>query len=462
MSRPDYHTSPVIWLDMSRVTTNAGIEGMEYSIIDMLKNISKQFNINSLEYKQADVVFDNLIRAITEKYGKVVILLDEYDKPFTDFFAKPEIAEQVRELLRNFYVRIKANDEYIRFTFITGISKFTKMGVFSGLNSPIDISLDEDYAQMCGYTQEELEYYFSGHLDELVEKFGITKQELLKRIKDYYDGFCFDGIHKLYNPFSTLNFFAKRKFLNYWMDSGTPKIIADYLKQKKLTVEEFRGKTISGNFANNPGDMDRTLPEGFLYQSGYLSIKETKGDNFVLDYPNTEVLNSMSHLLATNIAGCDTVTHFTTDLISYMENGNVDAFVDVLNKMLAAVPYEDFTKAAQQKVIIDNLKIPAQEWLYRSTILAFIRGTGIKIQGEVHNSKGRADLVITTYNNITWVIEIKVAFKAEDVEAKLTEGITQFKENDYARHYENATSIVLVIDDTKRQIYKFFFTANKI
>jgi hypothetical protein len=135
-----------------------------------------------------------------------------------------------------------------------------------------------------------------------------------------------------------------------------------------------------------------------------------------------------------------------------MENGNVDAFVRILNELLSAIPYDDYTRAALQKVEIDNLKIPAQEWLYRSTILAFVRGTGIKIQGEVHSSKGRADLVITTYNNITWVIEIKIAFKSDDVASKLSEAITQFKENDYSKPYENAKSIALVIDDTKRQI----------
>ena len=452
MNRPDYYASPVIRLDMSRVTTYKDVEGMEYSIIHMLKSIAESFNIELSEYKQSNVVFDDLIKAIAEKHGNIVLLLDEYDKPYTDFFTKPEIAEQVRELLRNFYVKIKVNDACFRFVFITGISKFTKIGVFSGLNSPIDISLNENYSEMCGYTQEELETYFSDHLDQTMQKFQITKDELLAKIKNYYDGFCFDGIHKLYNPFSTLSFFIEKTFANYWMTSGTTKVIADYLKNKKLTVEEFREKRITLSFAHDPGEMDSTLPEGFFYQSGYLSVKRIEGDDFILDYPNTEVLTSMSRLLAANIVGNGAMVSFISDITAYMNNGSVDAVIDIFNELLAAIPYDDFSKAARQKVLLENLKFPAQEWLYRSTLLAFVRGTGLRVQGEVHNNRGRADIVMTTYNNLTWIIEIKVAYTSEDVPAKLEEGKKQFRENDYSAPYANPTSIVLVIDDTKRQI----------
>jgi hypothetical protein len=450
MNRPDYHASPVIRLDMSRITTNQGIESIEASLKLQTLEIAKKHGVTfSDKYPSSDSL-ELLIKAVAEKYGKVVILIDEYDKPYSDFYNNHEMAEKIREVLRNFYVRIKANDEYIRFVFITGISKFAKFGVFSGLNNPVDISLNEDYGEMCGITEEEIIRNFPEYLNITAKKIGISTPELLEKMRYYYDGFCFDGIHKLYNPFSTLCFFVEKDFRNFWMKSGTSKLIADYLKTKHLTVEQFHNFPVSRNFVDEPGDMDMTPPEGFLYQGGYLTIREGISDEFSLDYPNTEVLNSMSQLLTQNITDNQYNNYRSLLLLSLMGN-HTDEFVSVVNSLLASIPYDDFVNAGKQNIMVNNYAFQAQEWLYRSTILAFMRGCGVVAVAEMHTNLGRADMVITHKGN-TWIIELKVACKPEDVPTKLTEAITQMTENNYAAPYPNATSLALVIDDTKRQI----------
>jgi hypothetical protein len=399
-------------------------------------------------------MLSDLIRKTNIKYDqKVVILLDEYDKPYSDFYNNHEMAENIRELLRNFYVRIKANDEYIRFVFITGVAKFAKFGVFSGLNSPDDISMDKRYGEMCCYTEEEIVRYFPEYIEDTASEMGITTGELLEKMRNYYDGFCFDGVHKLYNPFSTLCFFGKKDFRNFWMQTGTSKLIADYLKERHLTVEQFRNFPVSKNFADEPGDMDMTPPEGFLYQAGYLTVRPGITRDYALDYPNTEVLSAMSALLSQNILSYrnESLLNFENDLINSLVYKNMDELIRVFNRFLASIPYDDFAKAAQQNISTEGVRLPAQEWLYRSCLFSFLQGCKLVVSAEVHNHRGRADLVIS-YRGYYWVIELKVAYKPEDVPVKLTEAVTQMTENNYAAPYPGATSLALVIDDTKRQI----------
>ena len=456
VNRPDYQPSPVIRLDMSDITTNRGIESMEESLLRLTIEAATKLGIELSKTPLCGDLLGELIVATATKYNqKVVILIDEYDKPYTDFVNDPDMAEQVRHVLRNYYVRIKAKDEYIRFTFITGISKFAKFGVFSTLNTPKDISMSPTYGAICGYTEEEISNNFPDYLAEVSQEFHTSPQELITRMRDYYNGFTFD--HKaetrLYNPFSTLSFFADMSFSNYWMLSGRSKLIADYMKSKKVTVEQFRNFPVSKDFVENPGDMDITPPEGFLYQSGYLTLRKRASGGLALDYPNTEVLNAMSQLIAENILQSkgENYNHYAQRLFAALETVNYELFTDTLNTLLATIPYDDFSKAATQKVIIDNFKFPAQEWLYRSIILSFLRGCGVVVDAELHTHLGRPDLVIAHHGQ-TWVIEIKVAYKGESAQDKAAEAYRQIIEKGYAKPYPNAFCLGLGIEDAVRQI----------
>ena len=301
LSRPGFQPSPVILLDMSKVITNRGIIEIENTIAKQVRNIANELNVALPDSHLPGSLLDDLIMRTAKQYNqKVVILVDEYDKPYTDFVNATEMAENVRIALRNFYTQIKANDRYIRFVFLTGISKFARLGVFSTLNNLDDISMMPEYAGICGYSEEEIIQYFPDYLEDTASEMQISTDELIGRMRHYYNGFSFDrnAIARFYNPFSTLLFFAHKTFSNFWFQTGATKFIVDFLKDKNLTVEQFRNFWVSYNFLNNPGDMDVTSPAGFLYQNGYLTVRTGIIDELSLDYPNTEVLNSMSELLA--------------------------------------------------------------------------------------------------------------------------------------------------------------------
>jgi hypothetical protein len=180
---------------------------------------------------------------------------------------KPREAETVREIMRNYYTQIKLSDEYLRFVFMTGISKFSKLGVFSAMNNLRDISSNEKYSTMLGYTQEELVSYFAGHIEQTAIEMNLGRETLVERIRDYYDGFSFDGKRKVYNPFSTLCFFADSEFQNYWFDTATPSSLAEYIKRHDLEAESFRGLEARDDFTSAAG-IEAASPESFLFQSG--------------------------------------------------------------------------------------------------------------------------------------------------------------------------------------------------
>ncbi|MDR1793539.1 MAG: AAA family ATPase, partial [Bacteroidales bacterium] len=276
LNRADFEPSPVIRLEMNKITTSKGIGAMETSIFLMLTQIAKKNDLQIITGASVGDTFNSLIAEMYEKNNsKVVILIDEYDKPLLDnLFKSEEQIEAIKEFLSDFYTQIKANEECLKFVFLTGISKFARVGIFSKLNNLTDVSFRAEYGQMCGYTEEEIKQYFPDYLQDTANAMNITTDELMDKMRHYYDGFCFDGVHKLYNPYSTLLFFENQKFANYWFSTGTPSVIANYLKDRYLTVEQFRNFPISMEFAENPGEIDNASPEKFLYQSGYLTLRE--------------------------------------------------------------------------------------------------------------------------------------------------------------------------------------------
>ena len=187
LNRADFAPSPVIRLDMSKTITDGGIDELKNSITKQVRDIANHLGVELSDNNSSGSLLDDLIIRTSKKYAqKVVILLDEYDKPYTDFVDDPVMAEKVRDVLRSFYVQIKSNDEYIRFTFITGISKFAKFGVFSTLNTPLDISLMPEYAEICGYSEEEIKHYFPDYLDETACQMDMSTVDLIEKMRYYY------------------------------------------------------------------------------------------------------------------------------------------------------------------------------------------------------------------------------------------------------------------------------------
>jgi len=452
LNRPDFKPSPVIRLDMNGIATNEGLDALKNSIQYLLNSVAKHLGVELESGLLCGDSLKDLIEKTHEKYNeKIALIIDEYDNPYTDFFDKPDMADEVRKILRGLYSQIKTSDKYLKFIFITGITKTTKMGVFSTLNNITDISLNKKYGKICGLTKGEIEKYFTPYLEDVAKEMQISLENLMIRIKKHYDGFCFDGEHYLYNPYSLILFLIQQDFLNYWIATGTSSFLANYLKIKNLTVEQFRGMSVDKDFIlNPPAEIEVAPPASFLYQSGYLSLRKDEDGSLYLDYPNTEVLNSMSQLLAQNILSAKNESVFDLSRLLHkaLSDKNAEDIVDVFNTLLASIPHNDFDSAAKQDIKQKGYEMTAQEWLCRSCLFSFLRGCGVVVSAEVQSNKGRADLIILRKGNY-FVIEIKM------LPNTAKQALQQIIDNNYAKPYPNATILGVAIDGEKRQITDF-------
>ena len=435
------HPSPVIKLDMSVLGSYENKKELKQSIINYLvRYYIEEYKLDIVVKDNSDDVFLDVINNLYKQFGYVVILIDEYDKPITDNINNLEKANEMRETLRSFYGVLKGCSQ-VKFIMITGVSKFSKTGVFSSLNNLSDVSMDEEYFDVVGYTQDELEKYFVDWFEKPMKKHSLNREELLAKIEDYYDGFSFDGMTRVYNPFSVLNFFKQGYFGNYWYNSAMPSFLAKYLKSHKIKEpKEYIQKKVYEDFTNSH-EIESTSVESFLYQAGYLTIKERKGNVLVLDYPNEEVRSSMDRLFLENFYNIKDDAKFSNDIWEFLEAENIPQIVNIFNEALKGVPYEDY-------------KDRDESW-YRSLFLMLLSGAKITYFSEVHTFKGRSDVVVSFKDKLIVVIEFKFAPTSKDVDKKRQEGEEQIKSRDYASAYKSTKKVitaVFVADDEKRQI----------
>ncbi|MBQ7501745.1 AAA family ATPase [bacterium] len=283
---------PVLRFDMS--AREAGTAAaLRDSLKIMTARSARHFEIELVGDMLNDMLAE-LLEGLYKRYGGAVVLIDEYDKPILDHIADVNMANSMREVLRSFYTALKSCDKYLRFVFITGISKFSKVGVFSAMNNLLDISLTEQYGDLTGYTQRELEAYFEEWISFTAEKKKLSRSEILENLKEYYDGFSFDGETRLYNPYSILSYFATGDLNNYWYESGSPSFIVEWMKAHQIQdPEEYRHKVVKNDFISSQ-EIENADPASFLFQSGYLTIEKRQGPLLTLDFPNREVIDSIS------------------------------------------------------------------------------------------------------------------------------------------------------------------------
>ena len=264
----------------------------------------------------------------------------------------------------------------------------------------------------------------------------------------------------MYNPYSTLRFFQHKRFSNYWIESGTSSLFVNYLKSNKLSVEQFRNFSVTEKFFDNSIEIENAKPESFLYQTGYLSLRKNANGKLVLDYPNNEVLDSLSELVSEYIMADqpDDLTYCRNDFLIGLERIMYDLVISVFNRLLASIPFDDFASAGRQSVLFNEYRFSVQEWLYRSNIISFLRGCGVVVVAEMHTNLGRADLVVN-YMGKTWVIELKVAFAGENPASKAEKAYKQMIDKNYAKPFPGAVCIAMAIDDTKRQITHYVVEA---
>jgi hypothetical protein len=413
--------------------------------------------LSELALKDPATAFGELIRRVAQKEDTpAALLIDEYDHPILDFITQPGKAHEIRSVLKDFYAQIKASDEYLSFIFVTGISKFSKMGIFSPLNNLLDISAMDKYATILGYTEDELMSNFDRYIDATAIVLEKSKDELVVQIRDYYDGFSFDGKNRLYNPFSTLSFFANMAFKNYWFESGTPSFLVEYARQHDLEAESFRGLDTNDEFASLT-EIENATPESFLFQSGYLSVREKRGRKLILDYPNKEVLSSVANLFLYGKFKASNAGSFAIDLEEALGLGDAEGLVKIYNALLAAIPYDVYEreeqKYAREHERKDNLVIPYAESFYHAVLFSLLWASLANTTAESHSYWGRSDIEAER-NGHRYVVELKIA-ESKEPAAKAADGaIEQIRKKGYADRYakNGAVLVGLAVDRSARRV----------
>ena len=451
--RPEYRTYPVVHLDMSKAVTNRGVNALEESILRQVKRSASLHGV-SISYDSPADALGELLTTLGDRGVPVAVLVDEYDKPILDVLKNHALAEEYRDSLRNFYTQIKAEDASIKFVFITGITKFTRTGVFSTMNNLYDISMDPEYATMLGYTEGELISYFSGYIDLAAEKFGLEREVLFAQVKDYYDGFSFDGINRLYNPFSTLSFLKMKELKNFWFDSGSPSFLIEYVKTHDIEAEDFRGMVEHEDFTSVT-EIEMAKPSSFLFQSGYLTVREKKGARLTLDYPNKEVLSSMANLFMYSKYENQNSGSMRLDLETALAGGDAEALVMSYRRTLAAIPYDIHAKE-EKKYELDREKGDLSmsniaESFYHAVLFTMLWASGVTTLAESYSYRGRSDIEVLHKEHF-YVIELKVADGAEASARAADDAMAQIHAKGYAEKYKGARLIGMAVDRQARQV----------
>ena len=412
----EWNSYPVLHFDMSK-GKHMGKEQLERYLLNIIEKQEIKFDCRSNK-PDVNVRVDDLLEAVYKKTGKkLVVLIDEYDAPLLDVAHEEENLDALRNVMRNFYSPLKAAEPMLRFVFMTGITKFSQLSIFSELNNIKNVSMDEPYAGICGITKEELLTQMSEDIDELAGKLKLTREETIQELKDHYDGyhFCWPS-PDVFNPFSLLNCFADGKMNAYWFGSGTPTYLINMMRKYDFLPTDLGENTWAGKeeFDAATETMSTIIP--LLYQSGYMTIKgyDKMSKLYELAMPNREIAvglygSLLPHYLDRDSAKGRTVIARMSVLI---RQNKMEEALQLLADFLATVPYCDNT----------HYEGHWQQTLY----IMFALLTNYKILVEPHTPKGRIDLTLETKTTI-YVMELKFNKSVEEALAQIE-----------AKHYADA------------------------
>ena len=392
---------PVLHFDMS-LAKHVDKERLEEMLGVQLYRHEQVFGLPTVE-KDLNNRLSGLIRRAYEKTGRqVVVLIDEYDAPLLDVMHEDENLPALRNVMRNFYSPLKACDPYLRFVFLTGITKFSQLSIFSELNNIKNISMDEPYAAICGITEEEMLTQMSADLDVLAARLAVSREKAFARLKENYDGYHFAWPSPdIYNPYSLLNAFADGKVDAYWFGSGTPTYLIEMLRKYRVNASEIGGRRVKASAFDAPTErMTNITP--LLYQSGYVTIKDYNKliDIYTLDLPNKEVrLGLMESLLPAYIPPQETesATSMVAFLYEALTRDDLDGALRLLQEFLSTVPYCDHTN---------------YEGHYQQVFYIIFSLLGAYVDVEVRTPRGRVDVVMRTRTTL-YVIELKLGQDAD-------------------------------------------------
>ena len=421
----DWTEYPVIYLDL-----NSGIYTTEEELYRVLnypmQRLEQKYSIDVKE-PSLSVRLKNIVLTAFEQTGKqVVILVDEYDKPLLQTIDNEELHDKFKGILKGVYSILKECDEYIRFGMLTGVTKFSKISLFSDLNNLKDISLDENYTDICGITEEEIKTNFKEHLQAFADKENTTKEDILSQLKAMYDGYHFSKNTSIdiYNPFSLINSLTRREFENYWFQTGTPTFLIKLLQENDYDLKDLsEGKITAKDLTSKESMMN--APVALFYQSGYLTIKDynKKSGAYKLGYPNKEVEESFLDFILPKYMHTNENASFSyvEKMYENLENGEIEDFLKTMKTFFASVPY-DLIKDTENH--------------YQTVIFIICKLIGFIVEAEYKIVNGRIDMIVRT-DNFLYLFEFKFDKSAE-------EALQQIDSKDYP----------LAFQQDERKLYK--------
>jgi len=426
-------TYPVIKISWDGNLQNT--DNLERAAYDMFKNNQDRLGIVCEDNENLSICFLQLIRESYKKYNqRVVILIDEYDRPILDTIDNLEQSKLNREFIKGMYSVMKGADAYIKFVFLTGVSKFSKASIFSGLNMLTDISLDEPYGNICGYTHQNIKNEFKEYIDDVD----------LNKLQEWYNGYNFLK-DPVYNPFDILQFFAKgKKYKNYWFSSGTPTFLMKLIEKNSYFLPKLSNLVVGEELLNS-FDIENINLEIILYQAGYLTIDKMIIDEdldiieYSLRLPNKEVKQSFNDYIIHSLLKKTDYNVDKKKIIVALREANLENFRDAFISIFSSIPYNNYT----------NNDIPHYEGFYASIVYIYLQSLGIDIIGEDVTNRGRIDLTVKIDGKI-YIVEFKVGKE---------NALEQIKQRGYASKYMNESKDIYLVginfDEDKRNIGGF-------
>ena len=415
---------PVFHLDFSG--TAGSYVGVVNRLRAWMKKMDRKYGCDTSDSPDLSERFVALVDEVSSSHGPIVFLVDEYDKPL--LATKGKERERIRDLYKSIFGNLKGMDECFRFAWLTGITKFAKVSVFSDLNQLKILSMKREYATLCGITQEEMEATFAPEIDAMADEQGLTREACLDNLREKYDGYRFHpNGERVYNPFSLINSLDDKEFGDYWFESGTPSLLIRALQNNLDQLRELPARdefTVTREALTSAYE-DNDDPLTLLFQSGYLTIKsyDTKYDEYTLDYPNDEVRYGFLKALipyVTQLARKDRKLLGINKMSRDLEAGCTASFMNQLQGLLAKLPYHAGSNAAMKP-----------ESVFRNVVASIFLLAGKFVHTEKHTSQGRIDCVVETPEHV-YLFEFKVDRPVE-------EALEQIERNGYAKPYAGDT-----------------------
>jgi hypothetical protein len=432
---------PVIRIDLNAGSFRKfGVDALHRRLRKQIRSHMEKFGLKADPDDGDDVVdqFETLIERSSKKFNQgAVVIIDEYDKPLINTLHKPDIHADLRDALSDFYGVLKTRDDDLRFVFITGVSKFAHVSIFSDLNQPCDITLDPEFADICGFTEEEVEANFAPEI-EVAAKFNKkTRADYLDRLREFYNGYRFSrSIVPVYNPFGLVNHFKMGgEFSGYWYRTATPSFLVKLIQDQRINIQKLGEKQITAT-DRDKFDVRHMQAVPLLWQTGYLSIKDydVESTKYSLGYPNGEVASSFSRSLLGHYLGVDEANTLDSQLSDAFQTGELTSALETLESFLESIPYD----------IIDNT-----EKYYHTAVHLIFSMLGLHCHSEVRTASGRLDATVEI-NQFIYLFEFKVdqtaQFALDQIERKRYDLALKRNEKQIFKIGVNFNSVIRNID----------------